>query len=229
MSAYDAVHLHEYESLQYDSLGEDGVRHLERATAASGVPVFRFFRGRAQAQQYVGVVKTLQHSVQILPKIHEQDEQNLGYLLSLLSYVRRLQIRPNEIADFEKLGGSFLEVLIRYFATELNRLLRTRYKHHYVELEERVTFLRGKPLAEREKDGTSKLYGRYACRYEVFTPDHLLNRVLELCNRLLLRQTRVSTNRKILRENAVLLSEVPRSVVTVEALYRIHLDRLNRD
>ena len=228
MSASEQVNLREYEYLEYSRLGEDGARHLERATSSLGIPVFRFFRERAQAQQYVGVLQTGSHTVQILPKIHEQEEENLGYLLSLLGFVRRLKLRSNDLSDFEKLGGSFLEILIRHFATELNRLLRTRYVHRYVEVENRTSFLRGKPLAERERDGTAKLYARYACRYEVFTPDHPLNRVLKFCNGLLLRQTKSTVNRKTLHENDVLLSEVSRVTVTKENVDRIHLDRLNR-
>ena len=228
MSGPGQVRLREYEYLYYSRLGEDGARSLERATSALGIPVFRFFRERAQAQQYVGVLQTGRHTVQILPKIHEREEENLGYLLSLLGFVRRLKLRANDLASFEKHGGSFLEVLIRHFAAELNRLLRTRYMHRYVEVENRTSFLRGKPLAERERDGAAKLYARYACRYEVFTPDHPLNRVLKFCNGLLLRQTRSPTNRKTLHENDVLLSEVSRVTVTKEDVDGIHLDRLNR-
>jgi 5-methylcytosine-specific restriction enzyme subunit McrC len=153
---------------------------------------------------------------------------NLGYLLSLLSYARKVRIRPSDVAEFDQLGGSFLEVWIWYFAVELNRLLRRQYGHRYVEVEERASFLRGKLLVERELAGTAALSARYACRYEVFTPDHLLNRVLKFCNRLLLGQTRVACTHKLLRENDVLLADATPTVIRAEDLDRIQLDRLNR-
>ncbi len=77
-----------------------------------------------------------------------------------------------------------------------------------METEERLGFLRGKLLVERELAGTGVLTGRYACRYDLFTPDHLLNQALKFCNELLLRQTRAAANRIILQENDALLSEV---------------------
>jgi 5-methylcytosine-specific restriction enzyme subunit McrC len=98
-----------------------------------------------------------------------------------------------------------------------------------VEIEERTNFLRGKLLTERELAGTGELYGRYACRYEVFTPDHLLNQVLRFCNGLLLRQTRVPSNRTIMQENDALLSDVTHRPVSVRDVDLIHLNRLNRD
>ncbi|PLS84121.1 MAG: hypothetical protein CYG60_19600 [Actinobacteria bacterium] len=224
----DLIRLKEYEDLPYAVLGEEGKRGLQRATEALKAPVFRFFLDHAQAQQYVGVIKAGRHTVQILPKIHDDEGANLGYLLSLLGYARKLRIRPSDVAEFDRLGGSFLEVWIRYFAGELNRLLRRQYGHRYVEVEERTSFLRGKLLVERELAGAAALSARYACRYEVFTPDHLLNQVLKFCNGLLLKQTRLASTRRLLRENDVMLADVAQKVIRAEDVDQIHLDRLNR-
>ncbi len=224
----DLIRLKEYEDLPYAVLGEEGTRGLQRATEALKAPVFRFFLDHAQAQQYVGVIKAGRHTVQVLPKIHDDEGADLGYLLSLLGYARKLQIRPGDVAEFDKLGGSFLEVWIRYFAGELNRLLRRQYGHRYVEVEERASFLRGKLLVERELAGAAALSARYACRYEVFTPDHLLNQVLKFCNGLLLKQTRLASTQRLLRENDVMLADVAQKAIRAEDVDRIHLDRLNR-
>jgi 5-methylcytosine-specific restriction enzyme subunit McrC len=220
--------LPEYGKLSYETLGEAGVYSLEKVTKDLGVPVFRFSRTHAQAQQYVGMVKAGERTIQVLPKIYEEDSQNLGFLVFMLSYTKRLKLRPVGTADYEKLNGSFLEVWIRHFATELNRLLHRHLMRRYVEVEERTGFLRGKLLVERELSGAGNLYARYACRYEVFTPNHLLNRVLRFCNGLLLKQTRVSANRSLLRKNDLLLSDVDPGIIRPSDLDRIHLDRLNR-
>jgi 5-methylcytosine-specific restriction enzyme subunit McrC len=84
-------------------------------------------------------------------------------------------------------------------------------------------------LVERELANTGRLYGRYACRYDIFTPDHPLNRVLKFCNGLLIRQTLVSSNRRLLQENDALLSDVKTVPIRPSDLDRIQLDRLNRD
>ncbi len=220
--------LPEYGRLPYSRLVESGVRRLEKLTDDLGVPVFRFFRNHAQARQYVGALKVGNLTVQVLPKIYEEDIQNLGFLVSMLSYTRRLRLRQTGTADYEELDGSFLEVWIQHFAAELNRLLRRHVMHRYVEVEERTGFLRGKLLVERELAGAGTLYARYACRYEVFTPDHLLNRALKFCNGLLLKQTRVLANRSLLQENNALLTDVNPGIIRPDDLDRINLDRLNR-
>jgi 5-methylcytosine-specific restriction enzyme subunit McrC len=136
---------------------------------------------------------------------------------------------PTGRGTFAELGGSFLEVWIRYFAAELNKLLRRRLTHRYAEVEERTSFLRGRLLVERELGGMGRLYGRYASRYDVCTPDHPLNRGLKYCNGLLIRQTRTPSNRTLLQENDTLLSDVTSAPVRPSDLDRIQLDRLDRD
>lgn len=222
------ITIREYGELPYSWVGEKGVRRLERASNATGARVFDFHLDHARARQYVGVVKSGQHTVQILPKVHEAETDSLGYLLSLLHYTRKLRIHPGDVTGFDQLDGSFLEVWIRHFATELNRLLRTQYKQRYVEIEERSSFLRGKLLTERELKGKATIHARYACRYEIFTPDHLLNRTLKFCNHLLLSQTRFPVSRRTLRENDILLADVTYKPVRPHEVDRITLDRLNR-
>jgi 5-methylcytosine-specific restriction enzyme subunit McrC len=95
-------------------------------------------------------------------------------------------------------------------------------------VEESVSFLRGKLLVERELRGGDRLHARYPCRYSVFTPDHLINRVLRFCNRLLMGQSRVPRTRILLQENDALLADVDLRLVGPEDLRRVHLNRLNR-
>jgi 5-methylcytosine-specific restriction enzyme subunit McrC len=120
-----------------------------------------------------------------------------------------------------------LEIWIRHFATELNRLLRMHPKHRYVEVDERVGFLRGKLLTERDLAAIGTLTGRYACRYELFTPDHLLNQTLKFCNDLLLGQTSTPLPAPSSKRTS---PGLPTSrTVRPKDLARIRLDRLDRE
>lgn len=217
----------EFETARYDAMDADLVQGLERVTSRIGVPLFRFFRTHLQAQRYVGTLQVGGRTVQLLPKIYPEDRDNLSYLLFLLGYTRRLPLLPAGAGDYAEMKGSLLEIWIRHFASELNRLLRRDRRSAYVEVEERTGYLRGKLLVERMTSGQEGLSGRYPCRYELFTGDHLLNRVLKFCNRLLLAETKVPATAVLLRENAALLDEVSGEPVTARDLGRIHLSRLN--
>lgn len=224
----------EYDYVSYNSLGpvrqrEQVLRRLERLADRLSIPMFRFYRTELQVRQYVGVVKAGGVTLQVLPKIYDREDENLGFLIFLLRYTRRLRLKQSRLSDYDKLQGSFLEIWIRHFASELNRLLRTQPKHRYVEIEERTQFLRGKLLTERELAGTNTLTARHACRYEIFTPDHLLNQALKFCNNLLLRQAETPSTRALLEENAARLAEVSDRRVMSADLDRVHPNRLDTE
>jgi hypothetical protein len=124
----------------------------ERAQGRLKVPIFHFGRTHLQTRQYVGAVRAGNTTVQILPKIYDKEQHNLGFLLFMLRYTRRLRLRQAGLTDYEKLRGTFLEIWIRYVGSELNRLLRTQPKHRYVEVEERTGFLRGKRSKSRRSE-----------------------------------------------------------------------------
>jgi 5-methylcytosine-specific restriction enzyme subunit McrC len=220
--------LREYQTLPYSALDGGEVAELERITERLGIPAFRFYRSELKAQQYVGLVQTSQRAIQILPKIHGSKEANLSYLMLLLRYTRALTIHPVGTAQLREMRGSFFEVWIQYFAQSLNRLLRRQYRRDYVEVEKRTGYLKGKLLVEELRDGREAVTGRYPCRYEVFTPDHLLYQVIKFCNGLLRREARSYATQSLLRENASLLADVTDRIVRLSDLERIHLNRLNR-
>lgn len=230
MSEPEPIRLREWERKSYDGIGAEAISRLEVASDKPGGRIFDFFRHELRARNFVGVVAADGATVEILPKIHgDDDEANLGYLLALLRYTGKLATKRGDVAGLGEHRGSFLEEWIFHFATELNGLLRRNYKQKYIEIEERSSFVRGKLLTERDLDGSSALSARYPCRYEIFTPDHLLNRTLKFCNSLLMKQTRSPKNRATLRENGFLLADVSDAPVFVRDLDRIHLDRLNRE
>ncbi len=230
MSKAKPITMREWSDLPYDGIGNESIARLEEANGRLGGQIFDFHLHKLRTKSYVGVVAAGGTVVEILPKIHASDDgESLGYLLALLRYTGEFGKERGDIADLGEHRGSFLEAWILHFATELNRLLRTNYKQKYIEVEERSSFVRGKLLVERDLDGSSALSARYPCRYEIFTPDHLLNRTLKFCNSLLTRQTRSPSNRMLLRRNDALLADVSDVPVLARDLDRIHLDRLNRE
>ncbi|MBA2692926.1 MAG: hypothetical protein H0U65_10595 [Rubrobacter sp.] len=223
------IPMREWEKLSYEKIGNESVARLEEANTRLGGNVFDFFRHEFRARSFVGVVAAGGTVVEVLPKIHGDEKESLGYLLALLRYTRTLSTKRGDEAGLGESHGSFLEAWISFFAAELNGLLRTSFKQKYVEVEERSAFVRGKLLTERDLDGSSALSARYPCRYEIFTPNHLLNRTLKFCNALLMKTTRSPANRATLRQNDFLLADVDDAPVFVRDLDRIHLDRLARE
>jgi len=236
MAARPTITLHEHDTLPYTRLGSRAVESLEEINAKHGDKLFTFGRRHLRTHQYVGLVQTPEVSLQILPKIHDrvglegsQRTDDLGYLLLMLRLAGAVDLQQMGAADIQKLKGSFLEIWSWHFARLLHRLLKRQFRRGYVEVEERTGFIRGKLLIGSMQTGCEVLSGRYPCRYEVFTPDQLLNQTLKYCNGLLLRETRSQQTARLLRANEALLGDVQHRIVTLQDVERIHLNRLNRD
>jgi 5-methylcytosine-specific restriction enzyme subunit McrC len=220
--------LREHDTLSYGELDPATVSGFERAVERLGIPALRFFRHHLKAGQYVGLLHSGRTSIQVIPKVYGDRDHDLGFLIFLLGYTRRLRIRATGQADLATLNGSFLEIWIRYFADELNTLLRQRFRREYSEIEEYTGFVRGKLLVHRMNHGLESMLGRYPCRYEIFTEDNPLNRILRYCNHLLRDQTGIPATAAVLRENEILLGDVATVPRTIRDVDGIHLNRLNR-
>ena len=106
------VTVREWEELLYERLGgpdSPEVGRLERLVdKIGGDRVLQFHRRYAKAQAQVGILKAGEHTVQILPKIHGEEDRDLGFLVHLLSYTRKLGLRGTGPAGHEELAGSLL-------------------------------------------------------------------------------------------------------------------------
>lgn len=221
--------LRQYERLSYEAIGPANAAALERLVDRIGKPIFRFGRHHLQARAYVGLIQVGDLSIQVIPKIYGNNKaKDLACLVGLLGYTRGAGMTEAGAADLERAEGRLLELWIGHFARRLSEALKRNLRKTYVEETDRTGFVRGKLLVGAMR-GTENVSGRYPCRYQTFTPDHLLNHILKFCNRLLLSETTLPGTERLLRQNDALLGDV--SLVRVEPRHidDVHLNRLNRE
>jgi hypothetical protein len=113
--AQNLVTVKEYEELPYARLRDAEVSRLEMIVEdlakSRGKPrVFRFLRKHAKAQSFVGIIKAGECTVQILPKIYDDDHHDLGFLVHLLAYTKKLELKRTGTAGHEEFAGSLLEI-----------------------------------------------------------------------------------------------------------------------
>ena len=87
--AQSVTTLREYETRSYSAIGTEDVAALEQLADRLDLPIFRFYRRHLQAQQYVGLIQLASRTIQILPKIHGREDDDLRYLLAFLLFERR--------------------------------------------------------------------------------------------------------------------------------------------
>ena len=141
LSEFEEIPIAELEA----KIGKRGIRLLKKINSRSGCEIFRLMHDKVKASQYVGFVRVLGYTIQVVPKVFRDDKpKNLHFLLGLLRYTKKIQVKEHEIGNLGKVKDDFFEILIFLFARSLRELLRRDFKKTYVVHEENSSFLKGK-------------------------------------------------------------------------------------
>ena len=181
---------------------------------------------RLQAGQVVGVLTVPDASVEILPKIGEEEDGAVRQVLTrMLAVAWGLPVADSEPAFLESQHRDLLEVLIRLFADRLLAAVRRGLPHRYLAKEEDLTFLRGKLDVQRQLARHSVRPDRLACKFEELSVDTPVNRVLKAGVKCLASVTRSAANLRKLSELAARFEFVGDSPYPLRE--RAFLDRTN--
>ena len=154
-----------------------------------------------RAGQVVGVLTVLGATVEILPKIASEENGSVRHALTrMLSVAWGLPVADSEPAMLATQRNDFLEVLIRLFADRLLVAVRRGLPHRYREWEDDLLFLRGKLDVKRQFARHAIRSDRLACRFEEFSVDTPLNRVLKAAVTRLASISRSDANMRKLAE-----------------------------
>ena len=207
---------------------KSGINLIKRLNLRHGVELFRLLHDSIKATQFVGFVRSRDHTIQVIPKIFGDNHvDNLHFLLQLLRYTKKIRIKEHDLGHLSKLKDDFLEVIIYLFAKNLRELLRRDFKKTYVNQEENIPFLKGKLLQKDHIRANSVDNTRYFCRYEDFTENNLMNQVFKYTASLIMRISSSNANKKLLEDILVYLCDVDFVAITPSDLDNVHFTRLN--
>ena len=181
-------------------------RFDEDHASSTGSTVFDWTRrGMVVARGYVGVVQIPGLAVEILPKTDEDggtngSQQNLLYMLHLSGW---LKARERSFASLERQKMPLIDAFVLIFADGLLDALREGMDHAYVEREENLRVVRGRLVMNEHVRRNSVHRERLFVRYDDFSEDTKLNRLLKATCRLLLTKVRSFDVARRLREIAL--------------------------
>ncbi len=227
------ISLSEFEEIPTAALeakiGKRGIRLLKRINSRSGCEIFCLMHDKVKASQYVGFVRVLGYTIQVVPKVFRDDKpKSLQFLLCLLRYTKKIQVKEHEIGNLGKVKDDFFEILIFLFAKSLRELLRRDFKKMYVVHEENSSFLKGKFLISENVRRNIFDDSRYCCRFDEFTENNLMNQIFKYVVLMLIRISGSVSNKKLLEDILIYLCDVQLLNITCADIDRIHFTHLNR-
>ena len=198
-----------------DGLSERDARRLhalaERAGRRLAPPAEVLTRTSTgiKAGQVVGVLAVPGGpTLEILPKIDHENGAVRAALVRMLAVAWGLRVTDGELASMDTQRCDLLEILIRLFIARLLTIVRRGLPRRYREHQEDLNRLRGRLNVTRQ---VTRFVGRpdqIACRFEEWSEDTPLNRVLKAAVSRLAGLTRSADTSRRLAELAARLEFV---------------------
>ena len=159
-----------------------------------------------KACQVVGVLSVPGGpALEILPKIDHDDGAVRAALVRMLAVVWRVRVADGELAAMRTQRLDLLEILIRLFAGRLLTVVRRGLPRRYRERREDLNLLRGRLDVTRQVTRFAVRPDLFACRFEEWSEDTPLNRVLKAAVARLAGLTRSADTARRLAELAARL------------------------
>ena len=153
-----------------------------------------------QAQQVVGILAIPSVRLEILPKIDGGDNDVRAALVRMLLVSQNLRVADGELTALLAQRHDLLEILIGLFANRLLAAVRRGLPYRYMEQEEDLKRLRGKLNVTRQLTRLALRPDLLACRFDEFSENTPLNRVLKAAVARLTGVARSAANRRCLAE-----------------------------
>ena len=156
--------------------------------------------GGLKAEQVVGILAVPGKTLEILPKIDGNDDTVRRALVHMLAVAHGLRVADGELASLDTQRRDLLELLIGLFANRLLTAVRRGLPRRYVGHEDDLKLLRGRLNVIRQVTQLAARPDLLACRFDEFSEDTPLNRVLKAAVRRLTRVARTAANARRLAE-----------------------------
>ena len=194
------------------------------------------YQGYLIAENYVGVI-TSRHGfvLEILPKIEfgvdsdndSNNEKAKQVFLKMLRCYRGLKgsLPENESSIRSMSRFPMLDIFVRLFLIDLQKLIRSGLAHRYIPVEENLPYLRGRLLFQEHLRQNLVNASRLFVEHEIFSVNRPANRLIRSTLNRLGRRIRGEENQVLHHQMDMAFSDVPESINIRSDWKAHHIDR----
>ena len=201
-------------------------------------PFLNFDNCQVRANNYVGFIQNDNDVIEIYPKVFRnsenaraQKELMLRHIFYWFSYCRKWRFPFSQATLDKKDIKEFPELIINLIANQFLETISKQPLTMYQLVEEVFQTPRGSINFKRYLNN-GITYGNYHnidCDYEPFLFDNKVNRIIKYCSRLLLEQTRLPENLRMLQDVVFILDEVDDLPCTIHDIERTNFNSFFED
>lgn len=190
--------------------------------------------GKLLIKHYVGFVQVNKTRLLIYPKISSKSvvekeyDKSFEILMKLLAYSEFTAVKKTpDSQSLDKYDGDLLELFVDLFADELLLQFKRDINRGYKNQLENQSFIKGKvDFSETVKRNSFRKHLHYV-RYDQFSEDILLNRILKSVVANLLSRTKNRNSRRKLKQSLLWLEDVEKINLDSEIWDKVMFTRHN--
>lgn len=182
MKRHNIISVYEHESLKLDGvrLRSDQLKALQKFYGEKGVPYFSLIHNGIKFNQFVGVIRVGNMTIEVLPKADRQTQKEdwRVMLISMLRSVNLFEIHTPSSSSLKLRSNSILDLYFELFLNEVEYLLHRGLTKKYRKTEANISTLKGNILFAQhiQKNLIHKEY--FYVRYTTYDALHQLHRIL---------------------------------------------------
>ena len=154
---------------------------------------------KVHVQNSIGAIRLGDIQIIVQPKI---SLNHFSYIASMALTGGNLRMLDKNLVNISA-GNSYFEALANAYLELLEEVLRFELRVEYVSFEDQLTFARGKIYPVRTASNFLKGIARFDCRFEEFSVDNPVNRVLRAAA-VSITKSHVCNNRALQRKSSQL-------------------------
>lgn len=190
----------------------------------------KYFEGIARGiklKQYVGIIQVEGLTIEILPKIDKNKDDDLwrGVLLQMLQATNRLKVQTAGAANVKRQNLNLLEIYFELFLTEVEYLIRTGLVKKYSKYTANVKALKGKLDFAGNIRHNLVHKERFYTKHQVYDTNHLMHQVINEALKIVGQFTNGTRLSDLYRRVAISFPEVDRKNINEQILNKVSLDR----
>jgi len=181
-----------------------------------------------KAINYVGVIQTKNLSLEILPKIYNNEKEDetrhiFIEMLKTLLNINEIQVNKADLSTTK--NQNIYEIFIKMFIESVDKLIHKGIKSQYLEKKENQPFLKGKIQFNQHIKQNYIHKERFYVSFDEYMPNRVENRLLKSTISLLLKKTRNYENKKNLRQQLFIFDVVDFSFNHETDIQKVNLHR----
>ncbi|WP_392455841.1 McrC family protein [Chryseomicrobium aureum] len=208
-------------------ISKEDADHLRVLEEKQGKQIFKWGVNYLTPQQWIGIVSTPDITIEILPKIAEEQNINLikSSFIEMLKVTNDIPIRKNINANTSYGSHGFIDIIAALFLKELEKQVMRGMIKSYETLTENLNTVKGSIDFTKQIGKNTVMHHKFYCNYPVLNFNNPLNQLIKYTLTILKRLTRRQTNISLIAKISPYFDLVESKFFTKEDIEKIILNR----